>query len=142
MKSITVFKLLVGLTIVSVGCVSFASNNGPTHEAGSNQFKYFTKISPTSCSSKKEPAQVIKNDPVIATLQLIKSLSFSQCRIVSSDHNGWVVDYKIDGHFSPPYFTFIKNFDLLNRQTAIVLDDRFVALCPIRIRPSNSPPII
>lgn len=139
-------KLLIGVSVVSLSCLALLSNSTQKAEKSNSRqlFSNLKLVSQAILNTKtpqNEPASLENNRPLDATLQIIKGLSFAQCRILSSDFNGWVVDDSEEGFFSDSYKTLFKNFDFLNRQSNIILDERFIEHCPIRPRSSNAPPI-
>ena len=69
-------------------------------------------------------------------------MSVSSSRVLSSDKNGWVIDDQNADFIPQKYELNIPKLDLLNCQTALVLDDKLLTLSPIRPRSSNGPPLI
>lgn len=140
-------KLLIGISVVSLSCLALVSNSPQkSNKTNSRQFSnsnnVITKPLLNSHNPQNKPFSLANNRPLEATLQIIKNLTFVQCRIVSSDYNGWVIDDNNLGLPSNSSLILIKNFDMLNGESAIVLDEFINNHCPIRPRSSNGPPIL
>jgi hypothetical protein len=147
MKQVSFLKLLIGISIVSISCHSFLNENTQgkrflSEKLASLNTNKDEKSTLGNSTLKNTPVKEIRNDPVQAALNLIKNLSVSSSRVLSSDKNGWVIDDQNAGFIPKKFELNIPKLDLLNCQTALVLDDKLLTLSPIRPRSSNGPPLI
>ena len=148
MKQVSFLKLLIGISIVSISCHSFLNETTQGKRFLSEKLAFLSTFKDHNTSIDNlhvkinTPVKEIRNDPVQAALSLIKSLSVSSSRVLSSDKNGWVIDDQNAGFIPKKFELNIPKLDLLNCQTALVLDDKLLTLSPIRPRSSNGPPLI
>lgn len=148
MKTKSLIKLLLGLSLISIGYNEFLEK----HLLKLDTTPHITTVSANFISSDKSlseisipqniPIQLVKKEPIIGAFSFIRFLVISPCRIISADQNGWIINDNCDGLPVASNYTLVKNINLLNCQTGIILNDKVNTLCPIRPRSSNAPPII
>ena len=148
MKSKTLFNLLISFSFISASCYySIAFNSSQTNNLTINALICKLSQAPKNtikegCKELKTPIKLLKNDHVPSALNFVRSITFSPHRFLSYEKNGWEIETRVDGAITHPFDIINQDYDLLNRQTAIVLDIQTITFYPIRPRSSNGPPVL